>query len=216
MASQFKQIADMTKFLLGFGDDPRVTPPPEIPDEVVGTRDIPQHAAQAHSDANYPLIDKKDYINFANEVSAKYGQDPTFIQAVMEQESRYRPQAVSKKGAAGLMQIMPATWKKDLGMDPADIHDPRKNIEGGVKYYKLLDGYMKEQERKRGITIPRDTEHYLAAYNWGIGHLGEAIQKHGSSWLLHAPKETKDYIRKVKKKQERIKKGNIGRLNAKK
>jgi soluble lytic murein transglycosylase-like protein len=67
--------------------------------------------------------------------SARYGVDPDLIRAVIHVESAYDPEAVSSKGAAGLMQLMPAT-ADELGV--ADLFDPEHNIHGGAKYLKQL------------------------------------------------------------------------------
>src|SRR5712691_7243245 len=59
------------------------------------------------------------------------GVDPRFIHAVIKQESKYDPHAVSHVGARGLMQMMPATAKR-FGLKDAD--DPAANVEAGTKY----------------------------------------------------------------------------------
>jgi len=79
--------------------------------------------------------------------------DPALVKAVIMAESRYNHRAVSKKGAGGLMQLMPNTAKA-LGVQ--DIFDPEDNITGGVRYLKKL--------LKR---FDGDTRLALAAYNAG-------------------------------------------------
>jgi membrane-bound lytic murein transglycosylase MltF len=79
--------------------------------------------------------------------------DPAVLRAVIRQESGYRPCAVSVKGAAGLMQLMPATAER---FAVKDTFDPKQNVEGGARYLKeLLD-------RFKG-----DLKLALAAYNAG-------------------------------------------------
>ena len=68
-----------------------------------------------------------------------HGLAPSLIRAVIEQESAFKPCAVSRKGALGLMQLMPATAEQ-FGL--RDVFDPKENIDTGAKYLKqLLDKY---------------------------------------------------------------------------
>jgi soluble lytic murein transglycosylase-like protein len=88
------------------------------------------------------------------------GVDTKLLRAVIDQESGFRPCAVSAKGAQGLMQLMPAT-AEELKVD--DPFDPKQSIEGGAKYLKqLLDKYKGD--------IPQT----LAAYNAGPGATDQA------------------------------------------
>ena len=85
----------------------------------------------------------------------KYRVDPILIRAVIQVESNFDPNCVSKKGARGLMQLMPDTAKR-YGV--AKIHDPEENIMGGVHYLAdLLEMFYDD--------LPRT----LAAYNAGEG-----------------------------------------------
>ncbi len=69
----------------------------------------------------------------------RYEIDPALIRAIIMAESMYNPRAVSKMGAKGLMQLMPAT-AESLGV--VDSFDPEQNIEAGVKYFKqMLDRF---------------------------------------------------------------------------
>jgi len=109
------------------------------------------------------------------EAGQKYGVDPSLIRAVIQAESGGNPQAVSRAGARGLMQLMPATAAE---MGVTNSFDPAQNIMGGARYLrKLLDRY-------RG-----DTKLALAAYNWGMGNLEKRPES--------MPPETKNYIAKV-------------------
>lgn len=77
---------------------------------------------------------------FIAEASARFGVPQPWIERVMEVESRGRPDAVSRKGAMGLMQLMPGTWA-DMRMSLAlgsDPYDPRDNILAGAFYLRLL------------------------------------------------------------------------------
>jgi soluble lytic murein transglycosylase-like protein len=68
-------------------------------------------------------------------VSREHNVDPALVKAIIMAESGYNPQAVSKVGAGGLMQLMPGT-ADSLGVQ--DIFDPEENVSGGVKYLKQL------------------------------------------------------------------------------
>jgi len=102
--------------------------------------------------------------------------EKTLLRAVIEQESAYRPCAVSPKGAKGLMQLMPDTAEQFGVKDP---FDPQENIEAGAKYLKqLLDKY-------RG-----DLPQTLGAYNAGPA----AVDRAGG--VPDIP-ETRDYVKSI-------------------
>jgi membrane-bound lytic murein transglycosylase F len=88
------------------------------------------------------------------------------LAALAYQESRWRPAAVSPRGAQGVMMLMPVTARK-MGVD--NVFSPDENILGGARYL----AYMKERIPKR-ITDPDRTWLAIAAYNIGIGHLEDA------------------------------------------
>ncbi len=107
------------------------------------------------------------------EAAQKYGVDPALIAAVMETESRFKPDAVSQAGAKGLMQLMPATAR---GLGVKDPMDPRQAILGGAKLLGVLS------EKYKG-----DVKLTLAAYNAGSG----AVDKHGG---IPPYAETQKYV----------------------
>jgi len=78
--------------------------------------------------------DRARHLALIESVAALYGIDPLLVRAVVKVESNFNPDAVSNKGAQGLMQLMPAT-QGDLGV--ADPFDPRQNVDGGTRY--LID-----------------------------------------------------------------------------
>jgi soluble lytic murein transglycosylase-like protein len=87
----------------------------------------------------------------------QYSIDPALVQAIIFAESAYNPNAVSKKGAKGLMQLMPGTAK---AMGVEDCFNPEHNIFGGVRYFKKLTNQF-----------GGDTTLALAAYNAGGRHV---------------------------------------------
>jgi membrane-bound lytic murein transglycosylase F len=99
----------------------------------------------------------------------RYGFDWRLVVAVMKVESGFEPEAVSEKGAQGLMQLMPVTGE-ELGrkLDLEDITEPRSNIHGGMFYlkrlYDLFDGADQADRMKLA----------LAAYNAGVGRVYDA------------------------------------------
>ncbi|MGH9933048.1 MAG: lytic transglycosylase domain-containing protein [Pyrinomonadaceae bacterium] len=115
-----------------------------------------------------------DWIIFRAGVRA--GIDPRFIHAVIKQESRYDPKAVSSAGAQGLMQMMPATAKRFGLKHP---FDPTANVEAGTKYLKWL------LERFDG-----DVSLALAGYNAGEGSVDKykGVPPYG---------ETQNYVKQI-------------------
>lgn len=108
--------------------------------------------------------------------SRQYGVDSALIKAVIMAESGYNPTAVSRKGAQGLMQLMPKTAQ---GLKVSDSLNPSDNIRGGVRYLRfLLD------------TFKGDESLALAAYNSGMNN----VAKYGG---IPPFAETQNYVSKV-------------------
>jgi soluble lytic murein transglycosylase len=111
-----------------------------------------------------------------SEYSQKYRVDFALIKAMIQAESGFNPYAVSKKGAKGLMQLMPETASR---MNVLNIFNPKENIEGGVRYFKYLLSLFNNDIRLS-----------LAAYNAGENLVSDL----GS---IPPYRETVDYVRKV-------------------
>ncbi|EAQ27758.1 transglycosylase SLT domain protein [Erythrobacter sp. NAP1] len=115
-----------------------------VPENIVG--DTVRHASGI----------PPQYAAKIHELAERFDLSPALLEAVVWQESRWRPTAVSHAGARGLAQLMPGT-ARDLGVDP---DDPMQNLEGGARY-------LREQlDRFEG-----DLEKALAAYNAGPGRV---------------------------------------------
>jgi soluble lytic murein transglycosylase-like protein len=77
------------------------------------------------------VVNYTGYDHIISRYCAFYGVDPELVKIVIEKESQFNPNAVSKSGAIGLMQLMPET-AEILGVE--DAYDPEQNIRGGVKF----------------------------------------------------------------------------------
>lgn len=119
-----------------------------------------------------PRTDIAGYIDYH---ARGQGLSPRLVQAVMQVESGYNPKAVSRKGAMGLMQLMPETARELRVGDP---FDPEQNIRGGTSYLRQLMGRFGSLELA------------LAAYNAGP----TAVTRHAG---VPPYPETRNYVRKV-------------------
>lgn len=132
------------------------------------------------------------YPELIDQAAERYDLDPMLIRAMIYVESSYRPQAVSPKGAVGLMQILPetATWLGATEIKAEDLVDPSVNIDLGSEYLRyLLDRFPTESSA-------------LAAYNAGPTNarrwLDEEMWDGSYERTGHIPyPETKSYVRKV-------------------
>jgi len=110
------------------------------------------------------------------QAAARHNVDPNLVRAVVKVESNFNPNAVSRKGAMGLMQLMPSTARQLKVKNP---FDPEQNVDAGVRHLKqLLESYG------------GDVKLTLAAYNAGAGAVAR------SSGVPHYA-ETQNYVRRI-------------------
>jgi hypothetical protein len=132
--------------------------------------------AAPSADPGRTALDGADLRQLVQSISREHSVDPKLVDALVRVESSYNPNAVSRRGAMGLMQLMPATAKR-LGVD--DPFDPEKNIRGGVREFsRLLDQYS------------GNLQFALAAYNAGEG----AVARHRG---VPPYTETRDYVSRI-------------------
>lgn len=122
------------------------------------------------------LLSTLPYGPAIHRTAARYGIDPLLLASIVEIESGFDPEAVSSRGAAGLMQVMPSTAGT---AGPADLCDPELNLDAGARYLRSL------LNRFRG-----DLELALAAYNAGPGN----VRRYGG---VPPFRETRRYVDKV-------------------
>jgi soluble lytic murein transglycosylase-like protein len=123
-----------------------------------------------------PIRPEAAYEDLIQEAAKAYNLDPALIRAVMRAESAFNAAAVSRVGAMGLMQLMPALAEE---MGVVNPFDPRENIMGGAKYLKqLLDAH------NGNIRLT------LASYNAGPGN----VKRYRG---IPPFKETRDYVKKI-------------------
>jgi len=122
------------------------------------------------------ILDETPYGEIISSVSEAQGVNPLLVRALIQVESKFRPTARSRKGAMGLMQLMPSTAREYNVRNP---FEPKANIEAGIKHLKsLIDRFGSSLELG------------LAAYNAGPG----AVEKFNG---VPPYRETRDYVRRI-------------------
>jgi soluble lytic murein transglycosylase-like protein len=149
---------------------------------------VPEARVQAALMEIAPMVtepeggDPDDLDAYIKQVAARYAVPSDLVAAVIDAESSRNPRAVSRRGARGLMQLMPKTAKR-LGVE--DPFDPHANIEAGVKHLRAMIDIF-------GNDLPR----VLAAYNAGE----VAVIKHRG---VPPYRETRAYVKRIVKKLDR-------------
>jgi soluble lytic murein transglycosylase-like protein len=131
--------------------------------------------AQTHQTLNRAFT-QQDIDAAIDAAAARHNVDPSLVRSVVKVESNFNPNAVSRKGAMGLMQLMPSTARS---LNVSNPFDPAQNVDAGVRHLrKLLDSY--------GGNVRLS----LAAYNAGSGAVAR------SAGVPHF-RETQDYVRRI-------------------
>jgi soluble lytic murein transglycosylase-like protein len=147
---------------------------------LIAERDLPrgyQPAWPISAKALPGRAGKAQYDNMVEQAARQVGLESALLHAVISVESRYDARAVSRKGAAGLMQLMPATARRYAVVDP---FDPAQNVQGGARYLRDL---LRLFDSDKSLA--------LAAYNAGEN----AVLRNGKR--IPAYRETQDYVPRV-------------------
>ncbi|MHC4459042.1 MAG: lytic transglycosylase domain-containing protein [Planctomycetota bacterium] len=151
------------------------SPAPISAKPAAAVSDLPPRPATT-SQLDYVKKSERLYHPIILQAASRYQVDPAIVKAIIMAESSYNPKAVSKRGARGLMQLMPKT-AEEMGVE--DIFNPEHNINGGVRYHKKLLNKFKG-----------DIKLALAAYNAGMSK----VREHNG---VPPYKSTRHYIKKV-------------------
>lgn len=112
------------------------------------------------------------------EAASRHALNPHLVAAIVRVESSFNPRALSRKGACGLMQLLPETARR-FGLRRKDLFDPAKNLDAGARYLRWL-----------ADRFGHDPVRVLAAYNAGEG----AVQRYGG---VPPFKETRKYVDRI-------------------
>jgi soluble lytic murein transglycosylase-like protein len=156
---------------------PRQTPPPPKPnDEAERLKKAADLLVKVNAALGMP---QSPYGKVIYDIAVRHSINPHLVAALIHVESAFNPRAVSRKGAYGLMQLLPETARRFGLTRKKDLFNPKKNLEAGVRYLKWL------ADRFGG-----DAEKILAAYNAGEG----AVERFGG---IPPYQETQSYVQKI-------------------
>jgi soluble lytic murein transglycosylase-like protein len=151
---------------------PAVPAAPQTPPQPPEPAPSPLHLLDTHD------IPPGPFGNLIYEVAARYSLNPHLVAAVVRVESAFNPRALSRKGACGLMQLLPETARR-FGLRRKELFDPAKNLDAGARYLRWL-----------ADRFGQDAVRVLAAYNAGEG----AVERYGG---VPPFKETRNYVDRI-------------------
>lgn len=154
--------------------DDEVIPEPEPPPEVAAAGAA---LVALDFDESQP-VPEGPYGELIYEAARRHSLNPEVVAALIRAESAGNPRAVSRKGARGLMQLMPATAHR-FGVRKEQLFDPEQNLEAGMRYLRWL-----------ADRFPNDLARILAAYNAGEG----SVERYGG---IPPYRETRNYVRRI-------------------
>jgi soluble lytic murein transglycosylase-like protein len=170
--------------IYSFTDEGGVTCFTNVPGQGRSKVRLPLKKATAHSSKIALAASIQAYEPVIASASQGFAVDPDLVRAVIKAESNFNPQAVSPKGALGLMQLMPGTARE---MGVSHPFDPAENILGGVKYLSQLLG-----------VVNGDIPLALAAYNAGPSRVMGQNE-------IPPIAETRNYVERVLKHYKNLK-----------
>ena|SRR5438093_2729534 len=138
--------------------------------------EVPYPEPEPETPPSLPATASVPYAEIIDKVAAEQRVDARLVKAIVQVESAYRERAISRKGAMGLMQLMPQTARQYAVGNP---YDPQSNLEAGVKHLRSL-------LQRLPLALA------LAAYNAGEA----AVQRYGG---MPPYAETRDYVSRVLK-----------------
>jgi len=156
-------------------DDEVVPEPPAAP--AVAEAD-PAAAVSLQFEEKEAKVPDGPYGSMIFETARRHSVNPQVVAALIRAESAGNPRAVSRKGARGLMQLMPATAER-FGTRKEKLYDPKANLEAGIRYLSWLVAMF-----------PGDLSKVLAAYNAGEN----TVLRYGG---IPPYRETRDYVRRI-------------------
>ena len=163
-------------------------------------RHVPEHGPVASTLRDWGTAYPLDYMEYTHQWAITYGVDPFLAQAIIRQESGFRPAVRSHAGAMGLMQLMPGTARytaklfasgEEIPAGSRDLVDPAKNIRLGVMYIRLHTAHAADHAALA-----------LAGYNAGPAPLKRWLRQYGDreldAWVESITyREARGYVRKV-------------------
>jgi hypothetical protein len=189
-ATDFEAVGEQARITFDSGG--RMTLPIELVDRVVDDEYTPPPpppptaaAAVATAEPVIPLqfeetqkVPDGPYGPMIYEAARRHSVNPQVVAALIGAESAGNPRAYSRKGARGLMQLMPSTAER-FGTRREKLYDPKENLEAGIRYLS----WLKDQ-------FPNDLSKILAAYNAGEN----AVLRYGG---IPPYRETREYVKRI-------------------